>query len=201
MPLVTVRSWPNGLPIATTGAPTCRSLDEPSGMTVSAEAGTSTLRTATSVALSTPTTLACTFSLLEKETEIGPFAPSTTCALVRMWPSLSMTKPEPRPPECSTRTTPAPSCLYIWAMLIWPSVEAGATTALELLALLDGCATSRTTVVVVEPPSWLTIAAVPPAARPADRSEAISTGTTMRDPRGFLLWFAAAGGGVVESGV
>ena len=66
-----------------------------------------------------------------------------------------------------------------------------------LLALADGWETSRTTV-VVEPPFWLTIAAVPPAARPADRSDAISTGTTMREPRPFLLWFSAAGGGVVE---
>ncbi len=58
MPLVTVRVSPSGLPIATTGSPTRTSLELASGRTRSAELGTSTLSTATSVLLSSPTTCA-----------------------------------------------------------------------------------------------------------------------------------------------
>ncbi len=83
MPEVTVRSRPNGLPMATTPSPTLTSAEEPSGIGFSDEAGTSTLSSATSVAGSEPTTRASTRSLLEKDTKTV-CAPSTTCALVTM---------------------------------------------------------------------------------------------------------------------
>ena len=141
-------------------------------------------------------TFASTSSLFEKETEIVPCAPSTTWALVRMWPSLSNTKPEPRPLPCSTRTTPAPYFSYICSMSMVPVCTAGMATELsEPEALFAGVMASWT-MVVVEPPSCPISTAVPPAARPADRSEAINTGTTMREPR-CRCWFCAAGGGFV----
>ena len=56
MPLVTVRSRPNGLPIATTGSPTSTSEESPRASGCSSSAGASTLSRATSVAGSVPTT-------------------------------------------------------------------------------------------------------------------------------------------------
>ena len=58
MPAVTVRSSPSGLPIATTGSPTCDVGELPSGSGVQRFCGTSTFSTATSVLLSKPTTVA-----------------------------------------------------------------------------------------------------------------------------------------------
>ena len=100
-----MRSRPNGLPIATTGSPTETEVDEPSASGRSASDDSVTFSSAVSVESSLPTTLAWTRSSFENETNTGP-APSTTCALVRMWPSLSITKPEPWPWACVTRTTP-----------------------------------------------------------------------------------------------
>ena len=77
MPDVTVRSSPNGLPIATTGSPT-RTLSElPRGRGVSAFAEVSTRRTARSVDGSVPTISALTVSRFEKLT-FTSLAPSTT---------------------------------------------------------------------------------------------------------------------------
>ena len=56
MPLVTVRSRPNGLPIATTGSPTSTFEESPSGSGWSWLDGASTLSSARSVAGSVPTT-------------------------------------------------------------------------------------------------------------------------------------------------
>ena len=58
MPLVTVPSSPNGLPMATTGSPTATALDFPSVSGWRREVGASTFSTATSVEGSLPTTSA-----------------------------------------------------------------------------------------------------------------------------------------------
>ena len=105
MPDVIVRSRPNGLPIATTGSPTSTEVDVPSASGRRASADSVTFSSAVSVESSLPTTVAWTRSSFEKDTNTGP-APSTTWALVRMWPSLSITKPEPWPWAWVTRTTP-----------------------------------------------------------------------------------------------
>ncbi len=95
MPEVTVRSSPNGFPIATTESPTCTTSELPRVRGVSALAEASTRRTARSVEGSVPTTSARTVSRLEKLT-VTSLAPSTTWKFVTIWPVLSMTKPEPR---------------------------------------------------------------------------------------------------------
>ena len=96
MPLVTVRSRPNGLPIATTGSPTWTFDELPERQRVQlarrrvdleqrhvgGRVGADDLGARSSVSESPSLT-----SIL--------FAPSTTWLLVRMWPSLSITKPEP----------------------------------------------------------------------------------------------------------
>ena len=58
MPLVTVSSRPNGLPIATTPSPTASFPELPSASGVSTDGGASTSSTARSVEASVPTTLA-----------------------------------------------------------------------------------------------------------------------------------------------
>ena len=58
IPLVTVSSRPNGLPIATTPSPTWTALESPSWSGSSSEAGASTFSTARSVEGSVPTTRA-----------------------------------------------------------------------------------------------------------------------------------------------
>ncbi len=77
IPEVTVRSSPNGLPIATTGSPTATLSELPSGRGVSALAEASTRSTARSVDGSVPTTSALTVSRFEKLT-VTSLAPSTT---------------------------------------------------------------------------------------------------------------------------
>ena len=94
MPLVTVSSSPNGLPIATTPSPTATSLESPSDSGLSTELGASTFTTATSVEASVPTTVAWYVDPFQKRTEID-VAPPTTCSFVTTWPSASYTKPEP----------------------------------------------------------------------------------------------------------
>jgi hypothetical protein len=58
MPVVTVLSRPNGLPIATTPSPTATVLESPSCRTVSFDAGALTWMTARSLEGSAPTTVA-----------------------------------------------------------------------------------------------------------------------------------------------
>jgi hypothetical protein len=100
-PVVSVRSRPNGLPIAIVGSPTCTSLAEPSVSGCRSRPSGSTFNSARSLELSRPTILAVTLFLSENCT-VTLTAPSTTCALVRMSPSLSMTNPEPvASPRCS----------------------------------------------------------------------------------------------------
>ena len=77
IPAVTVRSSPNGLPIATTGSPTCIASESPSGSGVSARELASILRTARSLDGSVPTTVAFMLAPFEKLTRIC-LAPWTT---------------------------------------------------------------------------------------------------------------------------
>ena len=70
MPAVTVRSRPNGLPIATTGSPTCDGVGVAERSGVSAPGLASTLSTAMSVEGSVPTSVAFRLSSFEKLTRI-----------------------------------------------------------------------------------------------------------------------------------
>ena len=58
IPVVAVSGRLNGLPIATTGSPTCASDELANGIGCSSDAGASTWITPTSVDASVPTTLA-----------------------------------------------------------------------------------------------------------------------------------------------
>jgi hypothetical protein len=101
IPEVIVLSNPNGLPIAATGSPTC-TLDVPpsvSGCSVTLLG--STCSTARSLELSTPATWAGTSLPLPPKRTVTLLAPSTTCALVRMSPRVSTTKPDPVAVPCS----------------------------------------------------------------------------------------------------
>ena len=77
MPVVSVRSRPNGLPMANTRWPTCRLLELPKTAGTNRAAGASTLSTATSVAGSKPTNLPLCDEPSNKSTWISR-APSTT---------------------------------------------------------------------------------------------------------------------------
>ena len=94
MPVVTVRSSPNGLPIATTASPTSSFEESPrlSGFRTFLLAFT--FSSATSVLASLPSSLASTLLLSPKATSIL-LAPSTTCAFVSTCPCSSITKPDP----------------------------------------------------------------------------------------------------------
>ena len=94
MPVVTVRSRPNGLPIATTASPTSTCVESASVSGVRASGLASTLSRATSVDGSLPTSVAFSVSSFENRTSIE-VAPSMTWKFVTTWPSLSSTKPEP----------------------------------------------------------------------------------------------------------
>jgi hypothetical protein len=95
-PVVSVRSSPNGLPIATVGSPTCTVSEFPSssGLRSRFSASTSTRSRARSVSASFPIGVAATVWSSENVTRMS-VAASTTCALVRISPSSSITKPEP----------------------------------------------------------------------------------------------------------
>jgi hypothetical protein len=88
IPLVTVSSSPNGLPIAIAASPTWTRLESETVSGWSTESGASTLITARSVDGSVPTTFALYVSPFQKRTETE-VAPSTTWSFVTMWPSLS----------------------------------------------------------------------------------------------------------------
>ena len=94
MPVVTVRSSPNGLPIATTGSPTSTFDESASVSGVRASGLASTLSRAMSVDGSLPTSVAFRVSSFENRTSIA-VAPSMTWKFVAMCPCLSSTKPEP----------------------------------------------------------------------------------------------------------
>ena len=88
MPLVTVSSSPNGLPIATTPSPTATLLESPSVSGTSFDAGASTWMTARSVSGSVPTTVALVVDPSENFT-VTELAPSTTWSFVTMSPLVS----------------------------------------------------------------------------------------------------------------
>src|SRR6266480_3210419 len=94
MPLVTVSSRPNGLPIATTGSPTCTLEESPRLTGWRIDDGASTLITARSVDGSVPTTEALYVLPFQNRTETES-AFSTTWSFVTMCPSESITNPEP----------------------------------------------------------------------------------------------------------
>jgi hypothetical protein len=77
MPAVTVRSSPNGLPIATTESPTLIWSESPSGSGVSARELASIFKTARSLDGSVPTTAAFMLEPFEKLTRTSR-APRTT---------------------------------------------------------------------------------------------------------------------------
>ena len=81
MPVVTVWSSPNGLPIAITPSPTSTAEESASSSGLSADAGASTSITARSVDGSVPTTLAEYVLPFANLTETDS-APSTTCWFV-----------------------------------------------------------------------------------------------------------------------
>ncbi len=78
----------NGLPIATTGSPTCAAEESANGIGCSSDAGTLTLITATSVEGSVPSTLAG-YAVPFWKLTLTEIAPETTCSSVRMSPLLS----------------------------------------------------------------------------------------------------------------
>ena len=121
MPLVTVPSSPNGLPMAIAGSPGCRSSEAPSssGRSASPTSLGSTFSSARSADGSVPSSFATIGSPFSPKRTRNWSAPSTTCSLVTMWPSSSITKPEPeaawpppgngswpRPELAWTKTTP-----------------------------------------------------------------------------------------------
>ena len=93
-PVVSVRSRPNGLPIATVGSPTRTAPESPSASGWSLTSLGFTASTARSVSASLPITRAETVRWSENDTRTSS-EEATTCALVRMWPFSSSTKPEP----------------------------------------------------------------------------------------------------------
>ena len=85
---------PKGFPMATVHSPIRRPWEVPRGATDRLSA--SIFRTATSVTLSAPTNSASKSRPSGRVTIIRS-APLTTWSFVMMWPSSSMTNPEPRP--------------------------------------------------------------------------------------------------------
>ena len=97
MPAVTVLSRPKGLPMAATHSPTLSWLESP--IFSAGKSFASIFTTAISVCLSVPRTLPSNSRLSVRRTTILS-APSTTCAFVRMSPSVEIMKPDPVP-RCS----------------------------------------------------------------------------------------------------
>ena len=93
IPRVIVWSRPMGLPMATTSSPTLMPDESPS-LAVGSGPDDSTRSSARSSTGSRPMTRAVTLVPLSSVTD-REAAPSTTWALVRIWPSLSMMTPEP----------------------------------------------------------------------------------------------------------
>ena len=94
MPVVSDRSWPNGLPIASTFWPTRRSVESPNGITVSGVPPGSKRITARSFSGSAPTS-AASCSLPSQSVTVRRVAFLITWWLVSTWPSASMITPEP----------------------------------------------------------------------------------------------------------
>jgi hypothetical protein len=118
IPALALFSNPNGDPIASTHSPT-RTRDGSPILTVG-RSFASILSTATSLLLSLPTTFALNSRLSVSRT-VTSVAPSTTCALVAIVPSLSITKPDPVDVPCCSCGMPKSNGLdvrwTIWAVM------------------------------------------------------------------------------------
>src|SRR3954464_9490436 len=114
MPVVTVPSRPNGLPMAIAASPgrrvfevsSCSGVRPPLTLEGSIES------TAMSLEGSLPTSLAGIGSSFSPKRTVKRLASSTTWSLVTMWPAVSTTKPEPEaalpPPWPLQRRAPSP---------------------------------------------------------------------------------------------
>ena len=139
MPVVTVRSRPNGLPIATTGSPTSTLTESPS---VERLAGPSCRRSPSAArrrCWRRCRRASRRRSCRRRSRPRSCVAPSTTCALVRMWPSLSITKPEP---------VASPRCAWgrpngDWLCWIDLGADEHDARAVALVDLVDGQAARR----------------------------------------------------------
>ena len=105
MPVLRLRSYPNGSPMAATGAPTPTDAELPSASGCSVRPEGSTVMTATSVASSWPSTVALRVVPSWNFT-VTDVAPSTTWAAVTMWPLPSTTKPVPLAVVCDWGAAP-----------------------------------------------------------------------------------------------
>src|SRR4051794_26727273 len=122
MPVVTVPERPNGEPIAIAASPGRSELEEAScsGLVSLDSCLGSMASTARSLEGSLPTSLAGIGSPFSPKRTVNLSASSTTWSLVTMWPSVSITKPEPEaafpppwplnwswplPPRAETKTT------------------------------------------------------------------------------------------------
>jgi hypothetical protein len=111
-PVVSVRSRPNGLPIATVGSPTSTSRLLPRASGRSPSPSGSTLSTARSLETSWPRTRAVTVRSSENRT-LTRSAFWMTWAFVRMLPSRSSTKPVPvDSPRWSGATSKIVGCCW-----------------------------------------------------------------------------------------
>ena len=93
-PVVSVRSRPNGLPIASAGSPTSTSFEEPSFSAWRSRPSGSTSSSARSVDGSVPATFAVAIFESENFT-LTVLASPTTWAFVTIEPPRPMTNPEP----------------------------------------------------------------------------------------------------------
>ena len=94
-PVVSVRSSPNGLPIATVGSPTCTDAESPSSSGCrSSPSGSTVEQREVGVLVAGRPRAPARVRWSENVTRMS-VAPATTCALVSRWPSRSITKPEP----------------------------------------------------------------------------------------------------------
>ena len=123
MPVVTVRSKPNGLPMAIAGSPTLTLLESPSVSACSLDERGLTWSSARSVDGSLPTTVALMSWVSPKRTAML-VAPSTTWLFVRMSPRSSMTKPEPVEVPCSGIEKPNGE-FDCWLTLAWMKATPG----------------------------------------------------------------------------
>src|SRR6478735_1142791 len=144
IPLVTVLSRPSGAPTATTGSPTTTEAELPSGRTGRPVRFTRT--TARSYDASRPTMVAGSWEPSENSTRMLPVAAAedTTWLLVRMKPSLLITKPDPVPwpsaPLTLSVTTDgralaAMPAIEPWGRLVDPGWGTGSTPP-EVVPLL-----------------------------------------------------------------
>ena len=106
-PVVNVLSNPNGLPMANTVCPTCKSCEVPTGKAGGIEATPLSFKTAKSFSGSTPTTVASRDSTIPGNLTLTvrgtrPSAVTTTCAFVTTCPAASHKNPDPDPVAISS---------------------------------------------------------------------------------------------------